>query len=161
MPNIWIDTNIDLAVASGGQVVASLMTNFSQGTTRLQQMTLLRSVIGIDFAPVVMDSGEGSTEVSAGIGIATAEAFAAETLPDPATATDYPTRGWVWKGRYRVWATAADRAVLFTRRVDLDMRSQRKLDNGIGYLIIDNNAHEGSTVAIQAFGLIRQLWLVR
>ena len=98
--------------------------------------------------------------MSVGIGIASQEAFAAAALADPQTDTDFPTRGWVWRARYRVWGFAADQPAVFTRRVDLDLRSQRKLENGEAFINGFNLNQEGVSNTVVVTGLIRQLWLV-
>jgi len=161
MPRVWIDTDVELAIATGLQNSKSLMTNIGSAQSRLEQMTLLRTIVGLDIAYTVHDSGEGSQRASIGLGITSQEAFAAGSLPDPEVDSDFPTRGWIWRARYRIWGFAADQPAVFTRRVDLDLRSQRKLDNGESFVIIQNAALEGVATALTVTGLIRQLWLVR
>ena len=160
MPRIWIDTSASLALATPGQNSKSLMSGVSSTQTRFDRMTLLRTIIGIDIARLVHDSGEGSEQISVGIAIASQEAFALTAFPDPEVDTDFPIRGWIWRARYRVYGFAADQPAVFNTRVDLDMRSQRKLENGEAYLIAVSEAVEGANSAIQISGLIRQLWLV-
>ena len=160
MPTLWIDTILDFQVATGAQGNISLMTGVSATQTRFDRMTLLRTILGFDIANTVHDSGEGSQSVSLGVGITSQEAFAAGTLPDPEVSGDFPRLGWIWRARYRIWGFAADQPAVFTRRVDLDLRSQRKLENGEAYLIVSNVANEGSTALIEVTGMLRQLWLV-
>ena len=157
---LWIDTLYNQSIASGGAFSQSLMTGHAVSETRLVGMTLLRTIIRVDFAPAVMDQGEGSTLIHMGIGVSSQEAVAAGTLPDPSVAGDFPTRGWVFRGSWRVWGTAADRAVVVWREVDKDIKARRKLENGEAYVIVDNAAVEGATQAVRMSGLIRQLWLV-
>ncbi len=160
MPRLWIDTPMDLAVVVGTPAVLSLMTGVSATQTRFDQMTLLRTIIGIDIAHAVHDSGEGSQRVSVGIAVASQEAFAAAALPDTEIGTDFPTRGWVWRALYRVWGFAADQPAVFTRRVDLDIRAMRKLENGESYITAANVNQEGTTGTVNIVGMVRQLWLV-
>jgi len=160
MPRLWIDTIINQAVAEGATTPLSLMTGVSSLDTRMSQMTLLRTIVGIDIAYTVHDSGEGSQVVSLGLGIASQEAFAASILADPQTATDFPARGWIWRARYRVYGFAADQAAVFNRRIDLDLRAKRKLENGESFINMANNAQEGVASAVSITGVIRQLWLV-
>ncbi len=157
---MWIDTNLNNTVTIGTQFLVSLMTGVSAAQTRGDQMTLQRTIIGMDLGRTVHDSGEGSELVVAGIGIASQEAFAAGTISDPLIATDFPTRGWIWRAHYRVFGFAADQPAVFTRRIDMDLRSQRKLENGEAYLAIDVVAIEGASSTVNVTGLIRQLWLV-
>ena len=160
MPRIWIDTIVNVAIASGAQSLISLMTGVSAVQPRFDRMTLLRTIVGLDIAYTVHDSGEGSQSFSVGIGVASQEAFAAGTVSDPETDTDFPTRGWVWRARYRIFGFAADQPAIFTRRVDIDLRAQRKLENGEAFIVMTNGALEGVVTAVSPLGLVRQLWLV-
>ncbi len=160
MPRIWIDTRIGATVVIGTQRLDSLMTGVSATQTRFDRMTLLRTIIGIDFGRLTHDSGEGSEVVAVGIGIASQEAFAAGNVSDPNIATDFPTRGWVWRAAYRIYGFAADQPAVFNRRVDLDLRAQRKLENGEAFIVTDLFAVEGANSGMRMEGLVRQLWLV-
>ena len=160
MTRLWIDSKVDIDVASAGTENVSLITGFQPGDTRLAQMTLLRTIIGIDVANVVMDSGEGSQSVSLGIGVTSQVAFTAASLPIPNLATSFPSKPWIWRAAYRIWGVAADQPIVFTRRIDLDIRAMRKLENGEVFLIVANIAQEGVANAINVSGYIRQLWNV-
>jgi len=128
--------------------------------TRFDRMTLMRTIIGIDLAAFTHDSGEGSYVNDCGIGATSQEAFAAGVVADPETDTDFPARGWVWRAQYRGYGFAAGQADVFNRRVDLDIRSRRKLENGEMYIVITNFAVEGANILIRVTGYIRQLYLV-
>ncbi len=159
---LWIDTGATQTVAAaGGRGTISLMTGFTEFDTRLAQMTLLRTIIGINIGWTVHDAGEGSQLVSVGIGIASQEAVeVAGAISDPEIDADFPTRGWVWRARYRVFGFAADQPAIHTQRVDLDIRSQRKLENGESFMTVTNENIEGASSTITIHGLIRQLWNV-
>jgi len=128
--------------------------------TRFDQMTLLRTVIGIDLARAVHDSGEGSEKVALGIGIASQAAFAAGSVSDPSLNADFPIRGWLWRGQYRVFGFAADQPAVFNQRIDKDLRGQRKLENGEPFIVVRVTAMEGVSSTLTMLALIRQLWLV-
>jgi len=49
---------------------------------------------------------------------------------------------------------------VFNARVDLDIRAQRKLENGECYLTVRNTAFEGTSSVVTISGIVRQLWLV-
>jgi len=157
---LWIDTLLNDAVASGGQFARDLTTQFSTEETRLAQMTLMRTIMGVDLAYTVHDAGEGSQLFALGLGVESQEAFAAGVHPDPFTTGDFPTRGWVFRGVWRVFGFAADQPAVFTARIDKDIRARRKLENGLSFIVGDNLALEGAASAITVTGIIRQLWLV-
>ena len=159
---VWVDTMLDLQVGNGSSNAVSLITDLSFVEIRMSQLTVMRTIIGIDVAHLIHDSGEGSQDVSIGIGVASQDAFSAggASLPDPAVQGDFPTRGWVWRARFRVYGFAADQAAVFNRRIDLDIRARRKLDNGESFIKVTNTVDQGTSGTINAIGLIRQLWLV-
>jgi len=158
---LWIDTAINSQIASGARTAFSLMTGITEIDSRLSSMTLLRTIVGVDIAHLVHDSGEGSQLVALGIGVATQEAVAADTLPDPDAMGDFPVRGWVWRALYRTYGFAADQPAIFNQRADKDIRAKRILDNGEGFMNIVNTAEQGSTGSIVVLGLVRQLWLIK
>ena len=158
---VWVDTNIDANVTAATQVLTSLMSGVSSVDTRIGQWTLLRTLVGFDIAYAVHDAGEGSQAVSIGIGVTTQEAFSAAAVPDPQILTDFPVRGWVWRARYRIFGFAADQPAIFTRRIDLDIRAQRKLDNGEAFIVHNLTFAEGAAATVLVLGMVRQLWLVR
>ena len=160
MPTIWIDTVFDVDVASGTSRTDSLMTGVSSTQTRFDRMTLLRTIVGLDVARAVHDSGEGSEKVSLGIGVTSQEAFAAGIVADPETASDFPVKGWVWRASYRVYGFAADQPAVFNVRIDKDLRGNRKLENGEMYMATTVAALEGSNSSTTIVGIVRQLWLV-
>ena len=160
MPRFWIDTGINNDVTIATPDSASLMTGIAAINQRVSQMTLLRTIIGLNMGRTVHDSGEGSEQVSIGIGIASQEAFAADTLSDPQTDTDFPIRGWIWRARYRVFGFAADQPAVFTQRIDLDLRSMRKLENGEAFINFALTAIDGTNSTVRINGLVRQLWMV-
>jgi len=157
---LWIDTLPNAVVGSGSQAALDLTAQFTSEETRLSQMTLMRTVLRLDISHTVHDSGEGSQRVGIGLGIESQEAFAAGVHPDPLTVGDFPMRGWVYRGIWRVFGFAADQAAVDVARVDLDLRSRRKLESGISFIIMQNAAQEGVTGAVTVVGIVRQLWLV-
>ncbi len=157
---IWIDTLLSDDIAASGQLVKSLMSGVSSVQTRFDSMTLLRTIVGLDLAYTVHDAGEGSGVLDIGIGVTTQEAFNASVVPDPNVETDFPTRGWIYRSRYRVFGFAADQPAVYSARVDKDIRSRRKLDNGECYIVANWSIIEGASATVKVLGLLRQLWLV-
>ncbi len=162
MARLWIDTRVGITSGSGATQHQSLMSGFTQPNTRLQGMTLLRTIIGLDMGALVHDAGEGSQQVALGIAIASEDAFAAGigSLPQPEDPLAHPRLAWVFRMQYRVFGFAADQPAVFTRRIDLDIRAQRKLENGVGFIIVNNTAQEGVAFTTFLSGFVRQLWLV-
>ena len=156
---LWSDTLVAHDVAIGGQTALSLVVDFSTEEMRLATLTLMRTIIGLDIGYTVHDSGEGSAMIDMGIGIASQEAFAGGTLPDPNAAGDFPVRGWVFRARGRVFGFIANDAAVYSWRLDRDIRARRKLDNGEAFVVWNNTTVEGAGGVVRVTGLIRTLWL--
>ena len=160
--SLWVDTIFTLTVSNNAESTTDLMGSLLENETRLSQLTLVRTIIGCDIAYSVHDAGEGSQLAGLGIGVMGREAVAAgsASLPHPDIEADFPESPWVTRSRYRIFGFAADQPAVFTRRVDLDLRSQRKIGNGILMLVVTNNAFEGVSTTVAFTGLIRCLFLV-
>ena len=158
MATLWIDTLHNLNVVANGSASDALTAELTVGELRVAQMTLLRTILRLDLAATVRDSGEGDQVVDLGIGVIAREA--AGNFPDPNITTDHPALGWVWRSRYRIYASAVDDQNVDIVRIDLDLRSRRKLHNGMSFLSINNTDNQGTSTAVTLTGLIRQLWLL-
>ncbi len=159
---LWIDTIRDLRVADGGTLIAWLMGDVDTTESRLTGMTLLRTIVGLHVAHLVHDSGEGSQRVFLAIAVAPQVAFAGgiASLPAPNVAGDFPTLGWIYRSVYVTYGFAADQAAVFDTRIDKDIRSRRKLENGECYFTVRNSPDQGTAGVVGVIGLVRQLWLV-
>ena len=157
-PGFWIDTLVHITALQNTQTSISLMTNVSATQSR-RGWTCVRTIIGLDIARTVHDSGEGSELVSFGIAVASQEAFAASALSDSEIATDHPTRGWLFRAQYRIYGFAADQPAVYNMRVDKDIRAKRKLDNGEMFLTAMSLAQDGTFGASEITGIVRQYWL--
>ena len=158
---LWLDSFFNVDVVSGSFHAQNLMTGFTEDAARIAQMTLTRTIIGLDLAYTVHDSGEGSQLVSVGTGIIGREAFDTPAAnPDPVDLGSYPPRGWVFRAGYRVFGFAADQPAVYLKRVDQDIRSQRKLESGVSWMRVNNLAIEGVASTIRVTGIVRQLWIV-
>ena len=158
----WIDTSANVDVVSGGTGFVNLMTGMADIDIRTAAITLLRTIIRLDLAYTVHDSGEGSQRVSLGIGVASSEAASAgiAATPNPEVMTEFPTRGWVWRAQYRIFGFAADQPAVYVRELDIDLRGRRKMENGEGYLSLANVALEGVAATVRVMGIVRQLYMV-
>ena len=144
-----------------GILVTFELTSIAEADARLSRMTLTRTIIGIDVARTVHDSGEGSELLSMGIGVVSRSSFEAPTsVPDPGVASEFSVLGWVWRAAYRIWGVAADQPTTEHTRIDLDIRAQRKLENGVSVVTACLVAIEGANSTATVTGFIRQLWIV-
>ncbi len=161
MRSLWVDTLPNLTVATAMQTNVNLLDSLAETPGRVDRMTLTRTIIGIDVAYLVHDAGEGSQQVFLGIQVIPGNiTIGSGSIPDPFDMTEFPTRGWVWRAAYRVYGFAADQPAVFNARIDLDIRTQRKLENGQILLSAHNTPFEGVATTITVSGIIRQLWLV-
>ncbi len=158
--SMWIDSLHEFDVASGARSERSLLATFTEFQTRLQGMTLARVILCHDYSYTVHDSGEGSQVVTVGIGLASQEAFAATTLPDPEADADFPQRGWVYRCRHVLHGFAADQPAVDVRSVYRDLRAMRKVDNSELFISVVNTNKSGTTSAINVVGIVRCLFLV-
>ena len=161
MPSVWFDTLLNDAVASAAQEVIGMGPPGASVTERrVQRYTLIRSILSFDIMPTVRDSGEGDQLVTLGMGVVSTESAAAGNVPDPETPTDYPIRGWVWRNRYRIYASAVDDQNVDHVRVEVDLRGKRKIENGEMVLITKNSSNQGTATVVTLSGIIRLLYLV-
>jgi len=161
MPTVWIDTLLGHTTATGGQTIIELgAAPLTDTITRVSRFTLLRTIIHLDMAAAVRDSGEGDTIADVGIAVVSQEGLAAGVVPDPSVVGDHPTRPWVWRSRFRIYASAIDDQNVNVREVDKDLRGRRKIENGTLVFITDAAANQGTAPAVQFVGIIRQLYLV-
>ena len=162
MPTFWSDLVLADPVATNTKLRLDVLERMTTIPSRFDRMTLTRVIIGLDVGVFTHDSGEGSETVFMGLGVLGRDAFALSgaAIPDPSVSGDYPGRGWVWRAGYRVYGFAADQPAVFNQRVDLDLRAQRKLENGVLTFVVKNTPGEGVATTILVNGVIRCLWLI-
>ncbi len=157
MPNRrrqWQDQIINAAVADGAQGFQVLLDGDIDDT---KGMTLVRMVIGLNVIPVTFAGDSVDAQrVSLGIGTMSQEAISALTFPDPEIEGDHPLTGWMWRAQYIVLETPFNPGA----RVDLDLRSQRKVMYGAPTLVILNDPQQGTAFTIRVSGLIRCMYLL-
>ena len=161
MPRLWTDTTISLGISTGSLSFVDLTSTFLQNETRLAQLTLVRTIIGIDVAYSVHDAGEGSQQATMGIcAVSRPSEAVSGAIPNPQTDAEYPIMPWVWRVRYRVYGFAADQPAVFNRRIDLDIWAKRIVKNSEIIFIAHNAPEEGVVTAVLVSGLVRCLYLV-
>ncbi len=161
MPTLWSDTLISESVAGGAGRDAKFLGLPSLGALarRIERFTVTRTIIRLDIAAAVRDSGEGDQVFDVGIGVVQDTQTVVADMPNPSLETEYPTMGWLWRSRFRIYAVAVDDQNVNLVRLDLDIRAQRKLQNGRMVLISTNNDNQGTSTAVQMSGLIRMLYI--
>ncbi len=162
MATLWVDTVLNISVASGGQAVVALdETGFTIQERRAARWTLLRTIVRLDVAPTVRDSGEGDQAVDIGIGVVSEEGFSAvpPVVPDSSVGLDFPIKGWVYRARHRIYAVAVDDQNVNLVRLNLDLRAKRLMANGRLALIVDSGNNQGQATAVALMGTIRALFL--
>ena len=108
--SLWVDTILTVIQGTGAASYVDLMGSLLETETRLPQLTLVRTIIGIDIAVTIHDAVEGSQLGAFGVlGISREAALAGvASLPHPNVAADYPTLPWIVRAMYRVYSFAAD-----------------------------------------------------
>jgi len=160
----WADT-----VLSGGQIVdeQSSLTNLLLNAPTVDTLTAVRIVLdlvviqGMD-EPVA----DKSNNIHVGIGVASTEAFAQgiNALPEPVAANEYPPRGWLYVNSQptflRAYRETAAVVGGYIRAAEFkaDLRSMRKIDKGILYLVVQNFGVLG-TADVDLWGRVRVLCL--
>jgi len=152
----WVDSLFDFTIANGGQDVRSLLSTLIGNDT--QGMTLVRTIIELGLGPISWTGAFGTQALDMGIGMSAQEAFLAGTLPDPSTATEFPQNGWVVRTRKALVNPGSVSAGLVQQHIQMDIRSQRKIDDGELYMIMDNFPGLGTAFSVQVTGIIRTLY---
>ena len=149
----WLDTFLDTSLADAGQFTTGLMFSFDQDEA--VGMTLTRLLLCLQLSALVGNTIDSQQIIDIGIGTASAEAFAAVVLPDPNQATEFPEKGWIYRCRHLVNGDAANQ--LLPVRIELDLKSQRKIDTGVVWLSMQSITNGGTVVATIITGSVRLL----
>ncbi len=156
-PLAWGDTLLDVLLVDATPMTAiNLLTNLvaSDTITTMRVIGRLR-LIANDIDVNVTTQTQGSF----GIGVTSLEAFSANALPDPQTASEQPARGWLWResvvGSYERKAGVA--AMWTFPEMVFDMRSSRRVDRGVCYLNGFQGNVSNTASSWRLVGLIRVL----
>ena len=134
----WADAQFTITL-----VTATLMVplDLLGDLPQMDVKTVTRIVGSITILPDNFTStDDGANVIDVGIGVVSKEAFDAAVVPDPQTTTDYPTLGWLWKARLVAYRQNGSGTVeeFGYPRIDLDVRSQRKVDKGVLFITAFN-----------------------
>ena len=152
-PTDWIDSDISAGVASGAQLLTTLLPGLAPEDFR--GATVIRTIIALSFHSVTVAGAWGVQKVDLAIGIAAQEAFAAGVVPDPGVGTEKPSRGWLWRTSRSVGQNGVGTPVV--DHLFADIRGSRKIENGEVYFVVDNLALVGTAFSVGVRGIIRLL----
>ena len=152
----WKDNIVSFNLATGAGAFESLVVNFSEPDKR--GMTLVRTLLRLNFFSTSIAGAYGVQIVSLGIAVAFQEAFAVglTALSDPQTESDRPIRGWVY--RTQVAPSQNGIGTPLVTSLTADIRAARKLENGELYVTSFSAAGVGTTFTVAVTGLIRTLF---
>jgi len=155
----WEDALVSASVADGVVQKQELLSRHSRSETG--GWTLTRLLIHLFVVPAVVSEGTlGDQRVGLGIGVAEGDAFDAGSLPEVLTAADHPMRDWVWRDSMYVRNTGTSGGNVIISEVRADVRSQRKIDGGVPYLLIENAVLNATAFSVRVTGIIRGLYLL-
>ena len=153
----WQDTIVDEhQTATSVQNSLQMMSTLDREEKRGNTITRLIGELGLYSTTVA--GAWGVQKYDIGFAMLDDDAFAAAALPDPNIATDYPPRGWLFRTRCVV-AQNGTGAPVVTRCV-FDIRAQRKMDNAVLVMIVNNVNTAGTSFTIENTGIVRALLLL-
>ncbi len=157
----WADTIFTQIIASGG---AGLPINLLADAPTVDTLTAIRLVVDLTAVPdPALSAVDGSQLVHVGIGVASLEAFniGISALPNPNDDNDYPPRGWLYVAPSLVHRAVGAGPIDIVRYGEwhVDIRSMRKIDKGVLFIIVENAAALGTSFAIAVSGRVRALCL--
>lgn len=155
----WSDQRVlGTLLAASGTIKLDLLANLGATETK----TATRVIMDLHAYPPVTNAlnVDRSNLVDVAIGVVSAEAFTAETLPDPDAAGDYPQAGWLYVASKPVlkYADSGGPLVIVGAQFTVDLRAQRKVDRGVLFLTVLNIGVNGSD-AVEVWGRVRTLCL--
>ena len=152
----WFDRNLGLTITSGGQANHRLAGSLVPGDTEWRGRTVTRIIISpLTFHSTTVAGAWGTQSIVCGIGIVSLESFIASVVPDPFTEGEAPASGWLWKSE--LVASQNGISTPITISVDVDVHSQRRLQQGVLTLIVQNNPLFGTAFSVRMDGMSRTL----
>jgi len=156
----WADTRFDSTTqASDTQAKFDLLADAPTSDT----ITVARILIDFWMMPGPTNEVEGLVDIGVGIGVTSAESFAAATLPDPSETGDYPPRGWIYLANQpalQALPTGGTPTAMW--RMDAhfkaDVRGMRKIDKGILFMLIQTTTFN-TALTLFRVGRVRALCL--
>jgi len=154
---MWKFTGVQrgIEVGTAGERIAldgSLSVADSQG------LTLTRLIADLSFMSNTVAGAWGVQRFAMGVGMASREAYTAESLPSPNSDVEEPARGWIYQNIIAVSQNGVGGVV--TTRVLFDLRAQRRLDSGRMFFKFVNSDLFGTSASIHVVGMVRALFLL-
>ena len=150
----WVTLHINEVTADGELDTRVLLPEIPTVPGGHKGETLVRLIIGLDImGDAIVNDSIDIMDMTMGVGIVGVESGVSAI--DPAEVDEVPASGWMWFARYQVgetWDSA--------KRIDLDIRAQRKLLYGEPRLILAANLNSGTAFAVETVGTIRALYLL-
>ena len=158
----WADT-VFTAVTLG--VNGSNLDDLLVNAPTVDTLTAIRIIgdLTIEFDPTATRSDQLNV-VHVGVGVTSREAFVAgvNSIPLPNAETEYPPRGWLYVATKSCMSTidATNQATESkAAHFEFDIRSMRKIDKGVLFLVVQSILGKGGGVTVLVSGRVRALCL--
>ena len=157
----WADARLTgVSLVAGTDVLVDLLASV---VPVVDTLTAVRIIGEFSCHYIVSNTiTDSDSFVDVGIGVTSAEAFAAgvASLPDPANAASFPPRGWLYAATGYCGQALTTDTGMFNKNAEFkfDIRAMRKIDKGVLFMRIANaNITVGG--AMQIVGRVRTLCL--
>ena len=151
----WADTLLDETMSVGGSAQISLSSTLDPDERRGATITRLIGCLTFYADDAIEFSGDIALDM--GIGVASQEAFTAGATSDVSDSAAVPVRGWLYRCR-QIITTGVSTAVPHPLvRWNFDVRSQRRLDTGEPFVLLDPLVLAGTGSVTTVAGSIRML----
>jgi len=158
----WCDTLLQTGILDAAILLENLLVNAPASDT----MTVTRIIGDFTVEVPALSEVEIGSSVDVGIGVINTEAFDLGTgvgIPNPTVEDSTPPRGWLYAMRHTVkqsLPTGGTPTAMWRERAhfQFDLRGQRKIDKGVLYMWVEQNAFEGTGMSLSVVGRIRTLF---
>ena len=160
-PTVWADDILNFQMSAN---TSASLVDLRGALTDTDRFTLIRLIVRLCVLPANGDTVEsGQNQLAIGVGVTSAEAFAAGVVPDPKTEADYPRLGWLWRDilpYFRVRDNTNSLLESHYPEARVDIRAARKIDRGVPFMAFDSSVVQGfaSGGAVRVSGLVRALY---
>ena len=156
----WLDTHLAQITATGTRDTDRLAGTEEPGDIEHRGQTVTRIIMApLTFLSTTVAGVWGAQSLHIGIGVSSVAAFdvaASAGLPDPSVEGEAPDSGWLWKAEYIVSQNGANGHPV-TQPYHIDIRSQRKLQQGVLFITMSNLTLFGTAFSVATHGIVRTL----